>query len=73
MDVRMHGLATSDMHANLRSWCMPGLERYSSTVVKECIAGQNPAKSAKSTFQRSYADFADELDASYCFAEGHCT
>mmetsp|Transcript_9328 Transcript_9328/g.28138 ORF Transcript_9328/g.28138 Transcript_9328/m.28138 type:complete len:301 (-) Transcript_9328:95-997(-) len=73
MDVRMHGLATPDMHANLRSWCMPGLERYASTVVKECVAGQDLVRSAKSAFRRSYADRADELDASYCFAEGHCT
>eukprot|EP00418_Pyrodinium_bahamense_P092042 CAMPEP_0179039064 /NCGR_PEP_ID=MMETSP0796-20121207/14953_1 /TAXON_ID=73915 /ORGANISM="Pyrodinium bahamense, Strain pbaha01" /LENGTH=123 /DNA_ID=CAMNT_0020735395 /DNA_START=45 /DNA_END=412 /DNA_ORIENTATION=+ len=23
LDIRMHGLATADGHANLRSWCMP--------------------------------------------------
>jgi len=73
LDVRMHGLATTDGHANLRSWCMPGLERYASTVVKECVVNKNLKLSATTALQRTFNDWADELDASYCFAEGHCT
>jgi len=73
LDVRMHGLATPDAHPNVRTWCMPGLERYASTVVKECVVNKDPVEGAKSAFERSFGDWAEELDASYCFAEGHCT
>jgi len=73
LDIRMHGLATSDNHPNLRSWCMPGLERYASTVVKECIVNKDLKTSAKVSMQRTFNDWSDEIDASYCFAEGHCT
>lgn len=73
IDVRLHGLATEEGHANLRSWCMPGLERYAGTVLKECVANHDTKKSAKLTLDRTFKDWADELDASYCFAEGHCT
>mmetsp|Transcript_47150 Transcript_47150/g.109006 ORF Transcript_47150/g.109006 Transcript_47150/m.109006 type:complete len:273 (-) Transcript_47150:114-932(-) len=73
LDVRLHGLATEDGHANLRTWCMPGLERYASTVLKECITHRNLKRSAQITMERTVGDFDDELDASYCFAEGHCT
>jgi len=73
LDIRMHGLATTDGHANVRSWCMPGLERYASTVVKECVVNKDLRQSSKLQLTRTFNDWADELDASYCFAEGHCT
>mmetsp|Transcript_120374 Transcript_120374/g.351648 ORF Transcript_120374/g.351648 Transcript_120374/m.351648 type:complete len:175 (+) Transcript_120374:1-525(+) len=69
----MHGLATNDAHANLRSWCMPGLEKYANTVVKECLVNDNKKASAKAMYQQAFKDYSDELDASYCFLEGHCT
>jgi len=73
LNLRLHGLATEDGHANLRSWCMPGLERYASTVLKECVANRNLRSSAQLLLHKTFQDLSDELDASYCFAEGHCT
>jgi len=73
LDIRMHGIATTDGHPNLRSWCMPGLERYASTVVRECVVNKHLQTSAQVSLMRTFRDYADELDASYCFAEGHCT
>eukprot|EP00416_Gambierdiscus_australes_P020777 CAMPEP_0171077178 /NCGR_PEP_ID=MMETSP0766_2-20121228/13869_1 /TAXON_ID=439317 /ORGANISM="Gambierdiscus australes, Strain CAWD 149" /LENGTH=246 /DNA_ID=CAMNT_0011534219 /DNA_START=152 /DNA_END=892 /DNA_ORIENTATION=- len=73
LDIMMNGLATRDGHANLRSWCLPGLERYAPGFLKECIVNKDLMKSAQVAFTRTFGDFADELDASYCFAEGHCT
>jgi len=73
LNVKMHGLATEDGHPNLRTWCMPGLEKYAGTVVRECVANRNLKTSATALFSQSFSDWSDELDASYCFAEGHCT
>jgi len=69
----LHGLATEDGHANVRSWCMPGLEHYADTLLKECITGRDPKTSAAALLSSSTTEGLQELDASFCFSEGHCS
>jgi len=73
LGVMLHGLATEDGHANPRSWCLPGADEYAHGILKECVARQGPADMAGLMRDRSSSLGFQEMDASYCFAEGHCS
>lgn len=63
-------VATGDGHANLRTWCW--LEEFEHSLVTECLVNRDLKKSAHLVFDQQVARGAGELDASYCFMEGHC-
>mmetsp|Transcript_68911 Transcript_68911/g.222749 ORF Transcript_68911/g.222749 Transcript_68911/m.222749 type:complete len:288 (+) Transcript_68911:71-934(+) len=73
LNLMMHGLATEDGHANLRTWCLPGLERYADPLLKQCVANHDMKTAATALYKSTFEQYNDEMDASYCFAEGHCT
>lgn len=72
LGIMLNGFATKDGKANPRSWCMPGAQAYADTMLKECVARGNPHGSAQLLRERSLDLGHQEMDASYCFAEGHC-
>jgi len=73
VNVMLHGLASKDGHANPRSWCLPGAEEYAHTILKECVAGRGARGAAELLRSVSSGLGSQEMDASYCFAEGHCS
>lgn len=64
------GLA-ADGHANLRYWC--GEQSAANNIVQECLVNRDMIKSAHMVFDIQMKKGESELDASYCFLEGHCT
>lgn len=59
-------------HSNLETWCLFSDEDF---YVHECLAKKDLVNAAKLQFQwaKGKGTGMDELDASYCFIEGHCT
>lgn len=72
--LRMKTVAV-DGHVNFHSWCRS--PKYWSSVVKHCLVEKDLVKSAWTLYNLSKTDalpsFVPEMDASYCFIEGHCT
>jgi len=73
LELTLNGLATENGHVNPRSWCLPGAEEFADNMVKECLVNHDFHTSAKMRKSRSNDLSHMELDASYCFAEGHCS
>lgn len=64
-------LAAKQGHANLRMWCQnPQLYR---TIITQCLVNKDLKRSALDLFDWQVSYHQDELDASYCYLEGHCT
>uniref|UniRef100_A0A7S2CWH9 Uncharacterized protein n=1 Tax=Alexandrium andersonii TaxID=327968 RepID=A0A7S2CWH9_9DINO len=70
-DLKRHAMAP-DGHANLQMWCaVPMFAKYINT----CIVRKDLVAAAHVQFKWAMDhkdEGADELDASYCFIEGHC-
>lgn len=67
----LNGVAP-DGHANLRSWCAaPDYALYAT----QCLGTKNLVRAAKVqyAYNAKLKPEALELDASYCFIEGHCS
>lgn len=62
-----------DGHANLRTWCNPFLSLFWESLAKECIVNSNLEKSGNDLYDLQSYFMAQEVDASYCFLEGHCS
>jgi len=60
-----------DGHANLQFWCRA--PRYVDTLVKHCLVNKDLKTSASEVFKMDVRQHYADLDASYCFLEGHCT
>lgn len=61
-------------HANLQSWCnFVDAQTFADNVLKKCIVDQDLKGSAEELFDKRVGLHSDEIDASYCFIEGHCT
>jgi len=63
-------MATSDGHANLKSWC--DRPWYADTLVQECLVKKDLYTHAHKLFEFSVKAGMGELDGSYCFIEGYC-
>jgi len=62
----------ADGKANLRMWCaFPSYDKYMDT----CLVQKDPVKAAQIqyTWAKEQQNGIDDMDASYCFIEGHCT
>jgi len=57
---------------NVRSWCLPGLENYAE-YAKECLVTRDLRAAATALYTAQSAAGLDNIDASYCFFEGHCS
>lgn len=60
-------------HANVRSWCNLILFAFWESIGKECIANHDLTKNSLELFNVQSHLMLQELDASYCFFEGHCS
>jgi len=58
--------------SNLRSWCMPGLDHYG-PYLNKCLVEKDLKAAAETLFNTQYEKALDDIDASWCFLEGHCT
>mmetsp|Transcript_33485 Transcript_33485/g.77821 ORF Transcript_33485/g.77821 Transcript_33485/m.77821 type:complete len:267 (+) Transcript_33485:50-850(+) len=65
----------TDGHPNLHTWC--NAPQYIPSLVRTCLRDHNLKLSAQkvytATVKKRFGPFTAELDASYCFMEGHCT
>lgn len=68
-------MIAADGRTNPRAWC--GRPRFWKSILEECLVEKDLLKSAKTRFNETMSGFHGEWnaqrDASYCFAEGHCT
>mmetsp|Transcript_77240 Transcript_77240/g.174729 ORF Transcript_77240/g.174729 Transcript_77240/m.174729 type:complete len:292 (+) Transcript_77240:57-932(+) len=67
--------ATKSGHANLRSWCLS--PQYYTSLISQCLIKKDLKASGQAVYDETvkgkFGPNTFNMDASYCFIEGHCT
>lgn len=66
-------LVTEEGHPDMKLWCDVSNRKMANSLVQHCLKDGNLKKSAQLLQARQASEQHREREATYCFAEGHCS